>query len=396
MTTACLPPARALFVNTGLAGHRTFGRLMQDVARRIPGLTGRHIDLSDGLTPADRMVRRLLSLPLAPTAGPMANLDLRRWRQETNVGLLAVRRIAQARRAEPFDVVHFYTQPAAYGSVALMRLVPSIVCLDCTQRQASLEAASAISRATYRASILHDGFVFRAASAVVATSDWAARDLIELYPECASRVDVLPCPVDLAAFDPRWAGERSARARTPGHRPRFLFIGGDFPRKGGLDLLDAWRTSNLADVAALDIVTDWSVPAPLPPGVNLIGGVASYSDTWRELWRRADAFVMPSRHEAFGIVYEEAAASALPAVGTRINAVPEIIQDGVTGLLVASGDRAGLIRALEALVRSADLREQMGRAARQRIEQRAALPVYAGKLEAIIAKVLTSHVRQLS
>ena len=52
---------------------------------------------------------------------------------------------------------------------------------------------------------------------------------------------------------------------------------------------------------------------------------------------------MPTRNEAFGLVYQEAAAAGLPAIGSRLNAVPEIIADGDTGLLVTPGGhpRAG-------------------------------------------------------
>ena len=60
---------------------------------------------------------------------------------------------------------------------------------------------------------------------------------------------------------------------------------------------------------------------------------------------------MPSRHEAFGMVYQEAAARGLPVVATRINAIPEIVDDGATGFLVPPGDRAGLARALRTLDR---------------------------------------------
>jgi hypothetical protein len=63
-------------------------------------------------------------------------------------------------------------------------------------------------------------------------------------------------------------------AANPRPIVRALFVGGDFPRKGGLELLKAWRSSNLGSRAALDIVTDWPLePEDLPPGVSLIRGV---------------------------------------------------------------------------------------------------------------------------
>jgi glycosyltransferase involved in cell wall biosynthesis len=105
---------------------------------------------------------------------------------------------------------------------------------------------------------------------------------------------------------------------------------------------------------------------------------------------------MPTRHEAFGIVYQEAAASGIPAIGSDINAVPEIIQDGATGCLVRPGDRAGLVQALRAVLESADLRNRMGVAARARVSERASLPVYAARLNAIIDDVMGNGVRKLA
>ena len=161
-----------------------------------------------------------------------------------------------------------------------------------------------------------------------------------------------------------------------------------FPARAAPDLLDAWREGGLADVAELELVTDWPLAAEaLPPGVTLTRGVAAYSDRWRELWRRADVYVMPTRHEAFGIVYQEAAASGIPAIGSDISAVPEIILDGATGCLVRPRDRAGLARALRALIDSSELRNRMGLAAREHVRQ-AALPVYAARLNSIIESVM--------
>jgi alpha-maltose-1-phosphate synthase len=104
-------------------------------------------------------------------------------------------------------------------------------------------------------------------------------------------------------------------------------------------------------------------------------------------------FVMPTRHEAFGIVYEEAAAAGLPAIGTAINAVPEIIEDGTTGLLVPPRDVAALVRALRALIDSADLRRRLGTAARARVRQLAFPDRYASKLAPLIHRVMGVDVR---
>src|SRR4029077_2817527 len=97
--------------------------------------------------------------------------------------------------------------------------------------------------------------------------------------------------------------------------------------------------------------------------------------------------VMPTRNEAFGLVYQEAAAAGLPAIGSRLNAVPEIIEDGATGLLVTPGNTAELVRALEQLIGSAELRERFGRAARRKIAIDADPDAHRARLVTLIGHV---------
>jgi glycosyltransferase involved in cell wall biosynthesis len=277
-----------------------------------------------------------------------------------------------------------------------MKRVPSIVSIDATQRPAFEEATSRLSRSSYRAGMVHDGAVFRAAKQIVATSQWAAQDVAAMYPDCADKVHVMPYPIDSSLFDGKWIEDRAARAATnPRPIVRALFVGGDFPRKGGLELLKAWRSSNLGSRAALDIVTDWPLePEDLPPGVHLIRGVSPYTASWREVWRQADFFVMPTKQEAFGMVYQEAAAAGLPVVATNLNAIPEIVEDRVTGILVDPGNLTALVSAMRTLVESAELRHRMGLAAYQRIAKVADPSAYAVKLENIVQHVMASDVPQ--
>jgi alpha-maltose-1-phosphate synthase len=386
---------RVLFVNSGILGHCAVAKLLEDTAARLDGVTASHINLSEDLTIRDRIVRRLLCVRLAPRAGPAANVDLARWRQQMNAGLLAARRIGAAERRAPIDVLHFHTQPTAYASLGRMKRTPSIVSIDATERLASLEMTSALGRATYRANIVHDGAVFRAARAISSTSRWAARDLADAYPDCAGKVRVMPYPVRTSAFGPGWTEARAARtASSQGDPVRVLFMGGDFPRKGGPALLEAWREAAFAGHASLDLVTDWPIDsAALPPGVRVVRGIAPYTPAWFELWQRADVFVMPTRHEAFGMVFQEAAAAGVPSIATAINAIPELVQDGSTGLLISPGDRGDLVRAMRTLVQSPDLRARMGAAARERMLMMASPDLYAAKLNSLIEDVQETHVQ---
>lgn len=358
---------RVLFVNGGILGLRTFHEF---VTAMLPGqdrIRGETILLTADLTLTDRVIRRILCQSVWPDGlFGLRNLDYARYRRELHAGVLARRRIAALWNGG-VDVLHFHRQATASASIGLMRRVPAIVTMDCTQRLVMDAAGSAAERTTYRANLRRDGKVFAAASAVVAISKWAADQLHAEYPECRTPVHVMPNPVMLAHFDPGWAEVRRRRAAAGG-RPKFLFMGGDFPRKGGPALLEAWMAGRFAARATLDVVTDWPVPEPLPEGVRIIRGVTAHSPAWIECWAGADAFVMPTTNEAFGLVFQEAAAASLPAIGTNLNAVPEIIEDQVTGLLVPPGDREALVRAMDQLIGSASLREAMGLRARRKIE----------------------------
>jgi glycosyltransferase involved in cell wall biosynthesis len=372
---------RVLFVNGGILGLVSFQRFLERMLPRQSAIAGDHIVLTEDVTLVERIVRRLAAVRLWKDGLlGLNNLDLVRFRLELFAGLAARSRIARC-RPRP-DVLHFHRQATAYGSLGLMREVPSIVSIDCTQ-ECVVESAPGLERASYAPNVRVDGAIFRRAAAIIATSEWAASSVRRSHPDCRAPVHVLPNPVLLEHFDAAWVETRAARA-TRGAMPRLLFVGGDFPRKGGYDLLDAWEAGDFHRRAALDIVSDWTIDRPLPRGVTLYTGVRSHTREWRERWVSADLFVLPTRNEAFGLVFQEAAAAGLPAIGTRHNAIPEIVLDGESGLLVPIGDRAALIEAIDRLVGSAALREQYGRRARAFIEQSADPDGYMRQLTAIV------------
>jgi glycosyltransferase involved in cell wall biosynthesis len=81
----------------------------------------------------------------------------------------------------------------------------------------------------------------------------------------------------------------------------------------------------------------------------------------------------------------------VPAIGTRINAIPEIVINGVTGMLVEPGDRDDLVRAMCLLVESSDLRQRLGAAAFDRMRVIGAPDRYAGRLESLLHSVVEVH-----
>lgn len=76
-----------------------------------------------------------------------------------------------------------------------------------------------------------------------------------------------------------------------------------------------------------------------------------------------DIFVLPSRAEAFGSVFAEAALSCLALVGTNVGGIPEQIENGVNGLLVNPEDALGLADALEKVITDPGYRYELSRSA---------------------------------
>lgn len=106
------------------------------------------------------------------------------------------------------------------------------------------------------------------------------------------------------------------------------------------------------------------------------------------LMRRADLFVAPSLYESFGLIYIEAARYAIPSVGFAVGGVPEVVEDGVDGLLVPEGDVAALAAALLRLVEEDDLRARMSRAARASFEAKFGYALMAERLEQVYREAI--------
>src|SRR5262249_28375980 len=137
-------------------------------------VAGETVLLTEKLTLGARLFRRLLCQRLwRDGLFGLTNLDLARFRHELHAGLLARRRI-DALGATRFDVLHFHRQATAYGSLDLMKRIPAIVSVDCTQSCVLDAATSWVERASYQPNVRVDGSVFANAAAIVSTSQWAA------------------------------------------------------------------------------------------------------------------------------------------------------------------------------------------------------------------------------
>jgi glycosyltransferase involved in cell wall biosynthesis len=82
----------------------------------------------------------------------------------------------------------------------------------------------------------------------------------------------------------------------------------------------------------------------------------------------AHVFALASHEEALGVATMEAMAMSVPVVVTRVGGVPELVSDGVEGLLVPPCDSGSLAAALERVLRDGSLAQRMGRAGRGKVE----------------------------
>ena len=116
--------------------------------------------------------------------------------------------------------------------------------------------------------------------------------------------------------------------------------------------------------------------------VDFVGAVGQ--DDIRRHYQRADVFCLPSFAEGIPVVAMEAMAMELPVVTTRIMGIPELVDDGKDGLLVAPGRADALTDALERLVRSPEDRRRIGRAAREKVRERYDVARSAQRMRAVL------------
>jgi len=103
----------------------------------------------------------------------------------------------------------------------------------------------------------------------------------------------------------------------------------------------------------------------------------------RDWLERADVFVHTSRWEGFGIVLLEAMLAGLPVVATRVSAVPEVVADGETGVLVEAGDVDGLAAALQELLSDRERARALGEAGRRRAREEFSVARMAERTQAV-------------
>lgn len=233
----------------------------------------------------------------------------------------------------------------------------------------------------------------RAAAHVVTTGERLRRQLIDDLGLPPSHVTSVPTGIDLASYPPR---QRGAARRELGLAEDGQIVGIIATLrswKGHRYLLDAFaqlddkhaRLLIVGDGPGRDNLQRQAADLGIAERVTMPGNQADVAP-----WLAAlDVFVLPSyANEGVPQAIMQAQASGLPVISTPVGSIPEIIADGVTGMLIPPRDVAALKAALSALLRDEALRRRLGAAALAQARERFAASRMLDQMEAIFRQVL--------
>jgi glycosyltransferase involved in cell wall biosynthesis len=337
-------PLRVAFVLEQSLGHATHS---DNLARLV--------EATDQLSPSFLAIG-------SPSTGLAAKIPgYGNW--TVRAGVRARRAVRRHVRSIGIDVMYVHTQVPAVLMGKWMTRIPTVVSLDATPLQYDEMGPHyghpPSSRFVEHLKSSANKRCFQNARHLVVWSAWARNSLVGDYQLPPEKITIVSPGVDVA----RWGRDPS----TVPHREgpvRVLFVGGDFERKGGPQLLEAYRRlrSELGpDAVELHLVTRFEIPAE--PGIVIHRNLTANSTDLIALFHSCDIFCLPTLADSLGIVLSEAGASSLALVATDVGAISELVRDGETGLLVPPGDVDELCSALALLATDAPLRRRLGAAA---------------------------------
>jgi glycosyltransferase involved in cell wall biosynthesis len=180
----------------------------------------------------------------------------------------------------------------------------------------------------------------------------------------------------------------------PNRPPTIVTVGRLSPVKGHSNLLLATR----------DLIERWSDVQVLIVGKGRLEGAlkqqvvdlglsknvifTGHLENVSALWNHVDAFVLPSLSEGMPLSLLEAMAAGVPPVATRVGGVPEVIEDGKTGILVPPEDRHALAKGIATLLEDRPLAKKMGESAREVVTRRFSLTAMVQAYREIYASLL--------
>jgi glycosyltransferase involved in cell wall biosynthesis len=358
LAPGALPPerpdgrTRALFLTLDAMGWTTYARSVASVTADRDDIDAVHVNYWGGGP------WRALSAPLPGGIGhldsearrvALASWRIRRW---------LLRRIDLRR----FDVVHVTPHAYAHGFLPglLGAGVPLSVGLDATiwQEKGELRGLGDDEvRRRWGPLVETQRDVVAAADLVVAMSGWAAEGVTRHFGVEPDRILVVPPSVSPTPFVAAPAREA---ARTPGPL-RMVFVGNDWRRKGGPQLLQ-WHQERWAGRVELHVC---SAQAPVDRrAAGVVWHGSAPNDVLRErILPEMDLLALPTSHDMSPWALVEAQAAGVPVVAFGVAGIPELVDDGTTGLLAPPRQDDAFLRAVDRLLDDPALRGRMAAAA---------------------------------
>ncbi|MFE2262527.1 glycogen synthase [Streptomyces griseosporeus] len=337
---------------------------------------------------------------LARELRPLVDLDVHCWGEGRTDGVLRHRPwsrldgandalrtfsvdLSMAAALEGRDLVHTHTWYANLGGhlAKLLHGIPHVMTAHSLEPLRPWKAEQL--GGGYELSSWAERTAIEAADAVIAVSGAMRDDILGCYPALdPDRVHIVHNGIDTGLYRPDHGTEALSRIGVDPGRPYVLFVGRITRQKGVDHLLRAVRGIDPAAQVVL------CAGAPDTPEID-----REFRELFEELSRVRDGvfwiprmlprpeviqllthaavFVCPSVYEPLGIVNLEAMACGTPVVASRVGGIPEVVDDGRTGVLVPLDDdfEAGLARALDAVIGDPQAARRMGEAGRERAVQ---------------------------
>lgn len=289
----------------------------------------------------------------------------------------AARKLRELLSEERYDVVHFHSQFAAAGGLALARRFGALAVFSShnpTWGSPRL-CRSRLQRAKYLMEVLS----LRRADGVITDSRAVARNLLAYLGVPAERLRAVPIGVDGAYLARARVPAEFRRRFAPDGAPLVLNVARLAPYKNQADLVVAMRlvvdllpearlllVGQASDAAYATRVKETARNLGLAHRCQLVGTVSA--EELRRLYALCDLFVLPSLWESQGLSVLEAMAAARPVVASDIGPLRENVPPDA-GILLPPGDHVALADAIVTLLRDRKRRRTMGEKGRSYIER---------------------------
>jgi glycosyltransferase involved in cell wall biosynthesis len=302
----------------------------------------------------------------------------------------AIRRIAAHVRQRRYDIVHSHSVAGnLYGRLACMLAGPiplvTSVHADTWQEISDSTRSALKARLWFHADIIMNRF-----SDVIVPNSRYVEDMLIRRGVPPAKLRTIHNGIPLAA--PEDFDSKRAALAFPGIRPSSAVVGtvGRFTDSKNQELLLQAAPLVLERIPGVCflLVGDGTNRTRLHE-VSRELGVAQrvvftgWTDDVYSYISAMDVFVLPSRHEAFGIALLEAMSLAKPVVATRTGGIPEVVEEGVSGLLATSENASEMAENIVLLLENPDRAREMGQRGREVLEREFTLPKMADKVESL-------------